>query len=72
MKNVSEKGSNKKIEPPFKIVVSYKQKNPREPGIDVSIRFHALRTLGADAARNIEIMKPVRTLLSNGLNCPWI
>ena len=38
---------------------------------DVSIRFHALHTLGADAARNREIMRPVRTLVlvSNRLNC---
>ena len=35
-----------------------KQKNLSESGSDVSIRFHAIRTLGADAARNEEIMKP--------------
>ena len=42
---------------------------------DVSIisHAHALRTLGAGAVRNREIMKPVRTLLvSNSLNCRWI
>ena len=38
---------------------------------DVPIGSHALRTLGADAARDREFMKPVRTLVlvSNRLNC---
>ena len=42
--------------------------------IDVLIRSHALRTLGASAARNKEIMKPVKTLVlvSNRLNCSKI
>ena len=66
------KGINKKTELLFKIVVFHKQKNLSECGTDVSIRFYALRTLGADAARNRKIMKPVRTMVSNGLNCPWI
>ena len=41
---------------------------------DVPNRSHALPTLGAGAARNKEIMRPVRTwvLVSNRLNCPWI
>ena len=54
------------------MVIFPKKKNLNESGTDVSIRFHALRTLGADAARNRETMKQVRTLVSNGLNCPWI
>ena len=41
-------------------------------GTDALIRFYALRTLRAGAARNREIMKPVRALVSNRLNCPWI
>ena len=66
------KGIKKKTELLFKIVVFHKQRNLSESGTDVSIRFHALRTLAADAGKNREIMKPVRTLVSNGLNCPWI
>ena len=42
--------------------------------IDVIIRSHALRTLGAGAAMNREIMRPVKTLVlvSNRLNCSQI
>ena len=39
---------------------------------DVFTRFHALHNFGADAAGNREIIKPVRTLVSNRLNHPWI
>ena len=51
-----------------------KKKNLSPFRADVPIRFHALCTLGAGAARNREIMKPVRTLVlvSNSLNCLWI
>ena len=51
-----------------------KKKNLSPFRTDVPIRSHALRTLGAGAARNREIMKPVRTLVlvSNRLNCLWI
>ena len=54
------------------MVIFHKKKNLNESGTDVSIRFHAVRTLGIDAARNRETMKQVRTLVSNGLNCSWI
>ena len=37
---------------------------------DVLIRFHGLHILGAGAARNREIMEPVKTLISNRLNHP--
>ena len=53
---------------------SNKGKNLSPFRTDVPIRSHALCTLGAGAARNREIMKPVRTLVlvSNRLNCSWI
>ena len=51
-----------------------KRKNLSPFRTDVSIRPNTLHTLGAGAAKNIEIMKPVRTfvLVSNRLNCSWI
>ena len=51
-----------------------KRKNFSPFRTDVPISYHALRTLGADAARNREIMRPVRTLVlvSNRLNCSQI
>ena len=49
-----------------------KRKNLSPLLTDVFTRFHALHNFGADAARNREIIKPVRTLVSNRLNHPWI
>ena len=51
-----------------------KRKNISPFCADVPIRSHALRILGTGAAKNREIMKPVRTLLlvSNILHCSWI
>ena len=49
-----------------------KRKNLSPFRYDIPIRFLALRTLGAGAARNRKIMKPVRTLVSHRLNRPWI
>ena len=46
-----------------------KRKNQKNPLLtDIPIRFHVLGRLGAGAARNREIMKPVRALESNWLN----
>ena len=39
---------------------------------DVANTFFALRNLRAGATRNREIIKPVRTLVLNRLNRPWI
>ena len=51
-----------------------KRKNLSPFHTDVPIRSHAFHTLGAGAARNREIMIPVRTLVlvSNRLNCSQI
>ena len=49
-----------------------KRKNFRRFRSDVPIRFQALHTLTAGAARSRKIKKPVRKLISNRLNCPWI
>ena len=51
-----------------------KQTNLSPFHTDSPVRSHASRTLEAGAARNREIMKPVRTLVlvSKRLNCLWI
>ena len=44
-----------------------KRKNHRRIHTDVAIRIYAVLNLGEGAARKREIMKPVRTLVSNRL-----
>ena len=52
-----------------------KRKNSKNLSLfqtDVGKKFFALGNLRGGAARNREIMKPVRTLVLNRLNRPWI
>ena len=46
-----------------------KRKNLSPFRTDFPIKFYALCTLGGRVARNREIMKPMRTQVSNKLNC---